>query len=252
MKNGDRRPHGHVMATTITKGHRAALAIVGLISWAAGGTASFLTSNGVGAASLVAAGVACAVLALIGRWPSRISMSGNELAWDAVEKTVESEMKLAESAGESQALAVLTELQERLATLQRTGAVPEHPAETYDRQVEAAIRRLLPRASVTREALRSHVRADFIVRQDGHSVFVETKWRRDTARPFHGSTLPTLVSGLPASGKLLIVVNADEIDSQAFEHITSLQGRSRVVRWKDLRDDTALGQALIDLLGLRN
>jgi hypothetical protein len=59
---------------------RVALAVGGAASWAAGGVASFMGSNGAGAAALVLAGAICGILSLMGRWPSRISMSGNVLA----------------------------------------------------------------------------------------------------------------------------------------------------------------------------
>ena len=121
--------------------------------------------------------------------------------------------------------------------------VPEHPAEAYDRQVEAALRRLFPAATLTYEAARSNDRADFLVRQDDISVFVETKWRLHTARPFGGSTLPQLVNNLPVGSRLLIIVNANEIDPQVM-YSDSLKFRSRIVRWRDVRDDAMLGRAL--------
>jgi uncharacterized protein with LGFP repeats len=126
--------------------------------------------------------------------------------------------------------------------------VPEHPAEVYDRQIEAAILRLLPAATIKCEPVRSDDRPDFLVRQDDTSVCVETKWRLNTARPFGGSTLPQLVDNLPVGGRLLIIVNANEIDHQASRYVDSLHVRSRIVRWRDVRDDATLGQALIELL----
>lgn len=118
---------------------RAVLAAVGLTALLAGGAASFLSKNGAGAAALVAAGTVCAVLALMGRWPSRISMSGNEFSWDDIKETVDSQIEVAENSGEANdALSELRELRERLDVLQRTGSIPEHPAETYDKSVWAA------------------------------------------------------------------------------------------------------------------
>jgi hypothetical protein len=176
-------------------------------------------------------------------------MSGNELSWDAVEETVDSQIKVAEASGDGEVLAELKELRSRLNILQRTGAVPEHPAEAYDRLVEAAIQRLLPEAKITREPLRSNVRADFVVRDEGREVLVETKWRPDPARTFGGSTLPQLVERLPHNAKLLVVVNADKSSPRAHEIIAdSLAGRGRIIRWQDFRDDSELGTALVELL----
>jgi hypothetical protein len=75
----DKRPsHG------ISMSYRVTLLAAGLASWGAGGVASFVSGNGAGAAALVAVGALCGGVALIGRWPSRISMSGNELTCSTV------------------------------------------------------------------------------------------------------------------------------------------------------------------------
>ena len=65
------------MSSEISARTRLSLGALGSISWAAGGVASFMSDNGAGAAGLIAAGVICAALALIGRWPTRIAMSGS-------------------------------------------------------------------------------------------------------------------------------------------------------------------------------
>jgi hypothetical protein len=128
--NGGSQRERRAVAHEISKRSRRTLVAVGLMSWLAGGAASFLGKNGAGAAALVAVGAVCGVLALMGRWPSRISMSGNELSWPEVKETVDSQIEVAEKSGEaSEALRELKELRERLDVLQRTGSVPEHPAE---------------------------------------------------------------------------------------------------------------------------
>src|SRR6266700_365385 len=84
---------------TINGRSRLILVITGIVSWLAGGAASFVSRNGAGA--LIVAGMLREVLALMGRWPSRISMSGNEISWDAVQQTVNSQIQVAEGIGES-------------------------------------------------------------------------------------------------------------------------------------------------------
>lgn len=245
------REHERILAHPISGGSRAALAIVGLISWLAGGAATFLNKNGVGAAALVAVGVACGVLALMGRWPSRISMSGNELSWDEVHETVDSQILMAEKSDDPDSVLVeLKDLRARLNTLQRTGTVPEHPAESYDRAVEAALRRLLRGAEVIRQELRSRDIADFVVRYQGQELFAETKWRADVSHPFGGSTLPRLLNRLGPDAKLLVIVNASEPPlARAFSVVEEALGkRGRIVTWRDVRDDEVLGAALAALL----
>lgn len=178
-------------------------------------------------------------------------MSGNEFLWDDVHQTVNSQIQVAEKSGEpDNTLAELKDLRARLSVLQHTGSVPEHPAEVYDRAVEAAIERLLPGAEVIRQERRSRELADFVVRYQGDQLFVETKWRSDTARPFGGSTLPQLLKRLGPDAKLLVVVNTSEPPMVRASDIIedALGERGRIATWRDVRDDAALGEALASLL----
>ena len=112
----------------ISQRNRVALAGAGIASWAAGSVAAFLSGNGAGTAALVAVGGACGVLGLMGRWPSRVSISGNDIVCKDVKETVNSQIQADESAT---VLAELKDLRSRLTVLQQTGVVPEHPAQTY-------------------------------------------------------------------------------------------------------------------------
>jgi hypothetical protein len=245
----DREQDG-ILVRRISQRNRVALAVAGLGSWAAGGAASFLSGNGAGAAALVAVGGICGVLGLMGRWPSRISMGGSEFSWEDVQKTVNSQIQAAEQGGEGdRVLAELKELRERLNVLQRTGSVPEHPAQAYDRAVRAAIGRLLPGAEVIRQERRSREVADFVVRYQGSELLVETKWRSDPAQQFGGSTLQALVQRLPPGARLLVVVNAPPMPRAHAIVQDDLGDRGRIIMWRDVSDDRALGEALTSLLG---
>jgi hypothetical protein len=229
---------------------RVALVSVGGASWAAGGAASFLSSNGAGAASLVVAGIASGILGLVGRWPSRVSMSGNELLWEDVRETVDSQIEVVKASGETQnVIAELSSLRQRLDMLQRTGSVPTHPAQVYDEAVEAAIRRLMPEVDIVRQDSRSRDRADFTVWYRTQQLYVETKWRSDPGRDFQGSTLPRLLATLPNDAKLLVVVNTVRPpSSDAIQIVKTAMGlRGRIVAWRDTSDDMQLGQALASL-----
>jgi hypothetical protein len=120
--------------------------------------------------------------------------------------------------------------------------------------VEAAIRRLLPDAEILRPDSRSRDRADFAVRHRGQSLYVETKWRSDPLRVFRGSTLPQLLTKIPAGARLLVVINTAEPPSaQAIELVrTTLGDRGRIVAWRDTTDDAKLGLALTAVLDGRN
>jgi hypothetical protein len=229
---------------------RVMLAIAGLSSWAAGGVASFRSSNGAGTAALVAAGVVCGLLSFIGRWPTRISVSGNEASWSEIDETVVSQIRAALANGEGQGtVAELEILQARLRELQQTGEVPPHPAEVYDRQVDQAIKRTLIGAEVIRQKGRSNALADFLVRYHGRQVYVETKWRSDTTRPYRGSTLQRLLDGLEVGARLLIVVNIPSIGPEATEFVNGAVGRCvRIVTWRGPQDDEALHDSFDALL----
>lgn len=117
--------------TAISQAARTMLAAAGLASWIGGGAASFLGKGGAAAAALIVAGAVCLVISLVGRWPSRISVSGNELSWDAVKETVQSQIESTEPTDNSEA--ELKILLDRLTTLQQTGVVPDPPAEIFDK-----------------------------------------------------------------------------------------------------------------------
>jgi hypothetical protein len=240
----------------ISRTNRAALLVVGLASWSAGGVASFLAPNGAGATSLVAVGAACSILALIGRWPSRISMSGNEVSWDEVRETVDAQIDVVKASGETDdgVVAELTSLRERLDVLQRTGTVPEHPAALYDGAIAAAISRVLPGAEVIEQETRSRDLPDFLIRYHNTQVYVETKWRSDPSRPLAGSTLPGLLNTLPHNAKLLVVVNSTRAPTGGAAEILkqAIGRRGDIVAWQDIRDDAELGRALTSLLDLES
>lgn len=235
----------------ISPGGRAALLVTGLASWSAGGVAAFVSGSGAGAAALVITGALACALGLIGRWPSRLALSGNEISWESIDLTMESQIRVAQQDDDGEAaLRELLSLRARLDLLQQTGSVPVHPAEAYDQAVMAALGRLLPGAEVIAQGTRSRAVPDFTVRYRGKTVLVETKWRNDPNEPFGGSTLPALLSALPTGTRLLVVTNTSvpPLPSayQILRHL--LDERGRIARWLDIRDDDALGQALTALL----
>jgi hypothetical protein len=236
---------------TIGRTARIMLAAAGLASWIGGGTASFLGQGGAGGAALIVAGAVCLVMSLVGRWPSRISVSGNELSWDAVKETVESQIESAESSESADSSKVeLKILLDRLTALQQTGMAPDPPAEVFDQGVEAAIERLLPGADIVRSQPRGKDTPDYVVRYDGDELFVETKWRADPDAPFRGRTLPGLLDSLRGRGKLLVVANANEDRVTQAQDLVSevLGGDGKVVGWRDVRDDPMLARALTEML----
>ena len=235
----------------ISRGRRVTLAIVGLVSWAAGGAAAFLSDNGAGAAALIVTGCLSGALGLVGRWPSRVTVSGNEISWESIDEAMESQIRVARQDDDSEgAVHELLSLRDRLAVLQQTGSVPLHPAEAYDQAVAAAISRLLPGAEISSEGTRSRATPDFTVRYHAATLLVETKWRANPADPFGGSTLPVLLAGLPAGTRLLVVTNTSVPPLRRARQLLrdSLGDLARIACWLDVRDDRALGEALAALL----
>jgi hypothetical protein len=235
----------------IGRHYRVGLLLAGLASWGAGGAAAFLSGgNGAGAAALIITGALTSTLGLIGRWPSRLTVSGNEISWESIDQTMETQIRVAQQDDDGEvALRELINLRDRLAVLQKTGSVPIHPAEAYDLAVMAAISRLLPGVEIIALDTRSRASPDFIIRYQGAALFVETKWRTDPSNPFGGSTLPTLLSALPAGARLLVVTNTSVPPlPRAYQILRgALSDHGRIACWLDVRDDEALGQALASL-----
>jgi hypothetical protein len=228
---------------------RAVLVTTGLASWCAGGVAAFVNANGPASAALVVIGAVACVLALVGRWPTKISVSGGAIEWSEITATVDSQIRNAQSSGEeSEVLAELQELRRRLEALRVTGEVSEHPAETFDRAVQAAFARILPGAVIERSSERSRAVADFIVRHDERTVYVETKWRRDVNQPFGGSTLAGLVARLPEGARLLVVANAVDVSLGAERLHSSMGDRAAVVSWRGATEDSRLAETVRQLL----
>ena len=223
---------------------RRTLATVGTASWLAGGVGSFVSGNAGGAAALVVAGAAASLIAATGRWPRRISVYGNELSWDDVDRTVAGQIRVARDSGDEQIVAELHELQRRLDTLRATGQVPPHPAELYDRAVAAALRRVAPDVALDEPGPHRRGRPDFVLRDGGRPVHVETKWRPEGGGVFHGSTLPELLGALPADERVLVVTNAAVVG----EGQRQLGDRGVAVAWRDPSDDDALADAVSRLV----
>src|SRR5205085_7906666 len=81
-------------------GARRGLVCAGLASWAAGAVATFTNGEGSGAVALIGAGLLAGVLGLVGRWPSKISVSGSEISWPEVKETVDEQIEAAQDAGD--------------------------------------------------------------------------------------------------------------------------------------------------------
>lgn len=227
----------------MSTGARGGLVAGGVVSWAAGAVATFTRGEGSGAVALIGAGVLAGLLGLVGRWPSMISVSGNEISWPELNETVEEQIEAAEDSGDEGAVRELEELRRRLAELQRTGTAPGHPAAEYDDAVEQAIRRAVPGAAVTRETARSREKADFRVRLGPNVVLIESKFKYDTGRSFQGSTLAPLLNRLAENDRLLIVTNS--LETRGAEAVVrDHQERVRIVTWIGPGDDTELREAL--------
>jgi hypothetical protein len=231
---------------------RAVLGIVALALTGLGAYATLETTNGAGAAALVGGGIVLALLALIGRWPSTIRLSGNEMSWEKVDATVQSQIAGARASGEQAAVVdELVALGKRIDELRRTGSVPEHPAETYDRAVEAALRRIVPGAEIKRSRSPRLDIADFTVVGNKWRLEVETKWRTDAATSYRGTTLEPLIEALPDGTPLLVVVHgtAAAIRPALAKKRPVGDERLRIVAWRDQRDDARIEEALRALVG---
>jgi len=232
----------------IRLGVRSCLVGVGAASWIVGGVATFLSSNAAPSAVLIVAGALTSGLGLIGRWPEKVTISGNEVVWPAVTDVVNDQIEVAERAGEPTAvIEELISLRKRLDQLQSTGHAPIHPAVAYDREVKDALRRVRPTSRLVQAADRSNRVADFVLHTNGSQINVETKWQPDGTASLRGRTLPSLLQSLPPDARLLVIANTADT-SEAKERVSGFMGqRGAVVTWRSPRHDDRLRETLDSL-----
>lgn len=224
---------------------RWVLGVAGVSSWFGGSIATFTTGNGAGAVALIAAGAGAAGLALLGRWPSKVAVSGNEFTWQEIEETLESHIETArEDEANPAVLRELEALKRRLDELQRTGTVAEHPAARYDRDVLAALNRVMPGVDIVVQSAGRPDSPDFVIRAHRRPILVETKWRLNEDAPFGGSTLSRITAHLKPDDRLLVVSNARAIEPAAAALEKQIGTRGAVVSWRTPHDDSSLAQAL--------
>jgi hypothetical protein len=228
---------------------RLILGAIGLLSWLAGGIAAFVSDNGGGAAALVAGGAVAGAFAAIGRWPTRVVVSGHELSWEQIRQTVDSQIQVARE-DRPDAFAELTVLRQRLDQLQRTGQLQNHPAQEYDDAVADALHRVAPSAQLLRSTVVSRQLPDFELIDEGRRAYVETKWRTDPRPAFRWKTLDQLIPALPARAPLLVITNSVDVTAAREQLSATEKVRIRVVSWNDEEDDDDLHAALAELLAL--
>jgi hypothetical protein len=227
---------------------RIALGVAGLGSWVAGSIATFTKVEGSGAVALIAAGLGASILGLIGRWPTRIVVSGNEFSWAEVVQTVDQQIDAAKDAGENAAVPQLESLRRRLSEAQRTGVLPMHPAAEYDEALHEALRRALPGLGISAASGRARDQADFELKMGGIKLLVETKYKSDPRRSFKGSALGPLLSGVGVADRLLVVTNAFNVDDARQTVNERLGTRGRVISWVGPKDDDVLRTAVDELV----
>ncbi|NIK58308.1 hypothetical protein [Kribbella shirazensis] len=121
-------------------------------------------------------------------------------------------------------------------------------AAQYDAEVDAALRRLWPKARIYHDREFTRDRADFLLVVRGRGVMIETKVKSDPGL-FRGSTLPPLLDRLQRDGRrLLVLVNQGDPTPARDLINTKLGDRGRIVVWSGPHHDTDLRQAVEALL----
>jgi hypothetical protein len=229
----------------ISIGARCGLVVAGAGSWAVGCVATFMTTNAAPSSVLIVAGACVGGLGLMGRWPEKVVISGNEVSWPVVNDVLDEQIEVARSTGEDpDAVQELVDLRKRLDELQFSGQVSEHPAVAYDRDVAAAIHRVCPTGKLVQAKERSNREPDFVLQNGADRIFIETKWQSVESYPFRGRNLPALLESMPPGGRLVVVSNASNTRI-ALELVSeSLGSRGTVVTWQGRKHDRQLRAAL--------
>lgn len=230
------------------RGARWVLTSTGAALVLAATVATFVNDNGLGTAALVGAGALAGGTGLVGRWPSRLALSGSEISWEDIRQTVDSQIEVARGTDEPGAVEELRLLRQRLDDLERGRPPTLHPAEVYDAEVRAALTRVLPSARVRPSPDRSQQVADLTLTLGDRALLVETKWKQDAQSRLRGSTLPVLLMTLAADARLLVVTNAGDVTGAAELLAGAMGPRGAAVTWRDERDDADLAGAAGRLL----
>jgi hypothetical protein len=219
---------------------RAQLAALGLVLVALGLVVVFRTSNDVSSAALLTGGALCVVLAMRGEWPTRVTMGSGAADWDAAEELLVKAQDTSPETAEALVDVATTLL----------GDSPPDNAYRYDLLVETVLRSLST-SPVQREVKHAGVPVDFLVRRDGRSLFVETKFTPAGSARFRGRTLEPLLEAFDDSDEhLLVITNApDARVAQSLVH-ERLRGRGDVIAWSgtasDLNDLTRKVNGMLD------
>ncbi|MQA87183.1 MAG: hypothetical protein GEV03_21780 [Streptosporangiales bacterium] len=230
----------------LSRWQRWAAGLLGLASWAVGGTGAFLARNDFASVALIVLGAAAVLTALIGRLPSRLRVGGHELSYQAVTEVIDQKI---ENVPEP-AVAVLEDLKRDLASLVPRADHPVTPPVQFDAAVSAALRRVLPAAEIHHPEVWTRDEPDFVVEVDGKTLLVETRYVRPNTGPYRGWDLGPLLQ-LVRQGRNLLVITNDEVAPEAHEvvAVTGADGRARVMHWLGMIDDDSLAEAVGDLLG---
>jgi hypothetical protein len=221
---------------------RIALVVFGALSWLGGGVGAYVADNDIASTALVVGGVGALLVAAIGRWPSTISVGGNEASWRRrLAEQVEQEIDAAPPEAEPALRSIQRQLEQPLSTSSGPAA--------YDRRVVAAIEHVLPGATI-RPKRRAGTVSDFELTVDGSVLLIETKYVKPPAKTFSGRTLDPLLAQLATGPHLLVVSNAPDVDV-ARDKVRRALGaqRAEVVSWRNDDDDAALLAAIERLTG---
>jgi hypothetical protein len=120
-------------------------------------------------------------------------------------------------------------------------------AARYDDEVDAALRRLWPKARIYHDREFTRDRADFLLVVRGRGIMIETKVKSDPGL-FRGSTLPPLLDRLQRDGRRLVVLLNQGDPTPARELVAARLGdKARVIVWSGPGDDAEL-QAAVEAL----
>lgn len=221
---------------------------IGLIGFFLLGGATWIIMDARHAASAAVLGTLGALVALIalrGQFPTAMSVGNASVTWDKVDDVIDKFVENVEPRLDRDGfLSEVHTLRARLEALHQTGQVPPHPAEEYDREVENAIRRIIPETYV----LRTHSSAlevpDFILSDGSGRWALETKWRADPSLAYTGRTLGPLLGIYGESMPLVVVVraNPDAIEVDLTGRVRARQ--VQLVAWRGPADDAALVRAI--------
>lgn len=250
-------------ANSLSPNQKRVVGVFGIITLAYGAFGTFRIKSDAGYTSFVLIGFVSLLIAALGKWPMKIAVGGISTQFQNDDTPTKDYIKINLQDTRIESEIIPSQFSERgfsLATnfpdSESLNKELESSTENtilsfleFDRAIKRSLRKLFPNAHLVRDASVGGIRVDFQLNFGYDTMYIETKYLKESSLVFKGITLDSLLENLPSNAKLLVIANTRNID-QARQKVKRFQvkGRVRVISWLDSSDNKNLKIAIMRLL----